>query len=524
VASVLAVGTQATLGHALPLESEDVGFEQLFVDSLDEVYPEQCTSPAGLPQFLDGTYVTQSTSQYSMGGRTLNSWLDAYYKLHVVQFQNGQLCYKTKLIRTGYYNKSVAKHTVAGGVLFLETTPPRECFFGGLCNIKGPNDNNFAVSYRMRDADGGFRYALMTDTNVHLDFDVQSLTVVGTRKFEDHFAKFLHMQQGGGTHLQCEAGKGTSASDCNGDLFGVVFEQGKDSIVDLYRLRAGRPDVRELIAHVPVAHTPGSLHSFGITDDVAIIPSQPFEIDASSMLLKGLDIMHSVKDTGNVTPIYLVDLHNGSVKQVSFPAPIFYVHIVNSWQNSTHFVFDASVFERQPFTLDDPAMVLAVLRNKTARDAADNTQTIRRYAIDRATDGVTEEPLTHGPSLIDFPKVAPSRYGHPYCVYYGVEWKHNGLEYGSWAVRKHNLCTGEVAFYHKPSSYLSEPVFVPGHGADEDDGVVLTIRTNGLTGQSDYLVLDAKTMAVISEATLPHQVGWFAHGAYYPNIPGSVVV
>merc|ERR1711972_603224 len=139
--------------------------------------------------------------------------------------------------------------------------------------------------------------------------------------------------------------------------------------------------------------------------------------------------------------------------------------------------FDASVYERQPFTMDNPAMSLSVLRNKTARDAGDNTQTVRRYAIDRSTDMVTEERLTAGPSMIDFPRVAPSRYGKPYCIYYGIEWKHNGREHGSWALRKHNLCTGDVAFYFEPSTFLSEPFFVPRHVANEneDDGVLMSV-------------------------------------------------
>jgi len=510
---------------AAAVEPEDKGFETLFRESLDEVYPAHCVDVAGLPGFLDGTYVTQSTAQYGMGGKEFNAWLDSYWKVHAVQLKQGHLCYKSKIIRTGFYNNSLEKGTVAGQVLFLETTPPRECYLGGVCNVFGAaNDNNFAASYRVADEkNGGYRYALMTDTNVHLDFDIDTLAVIGSRKFDDHFGKLFHMQQGGGTHLQCEAGKGNSATDCQGDLFGVVFEQGATNLVDLYRLRAGKPDVRELVAHIPVPWAPGSLHSFGITDDFAIIPMSPFTIDGLS-LLKGHDIMGSIKSMGDTTPIFLVDLHDGSIRNVTFQGAIHYVHVVNSWQNDTHVVFDASVFERQPFTLDNPAMVLSVLRNKTARDSATNTQTIRRYAIDRSSDSVTEQKLTHGPEMIDFPRVASSKYGRPYCVYYGIEWNHNGREYGSWALRKQNFCTGEVVFHYEPNNYLSEPTFVSNGGGTEDGGVVMTMRTNGVTGQSDHLVLDAKTMRIVSETRLPHQLGFWGHGAYFSNVAPVVIV
>lgn len=504
-------------GAAAP---EDIGFEDLFTDSLEEVYPEQCQSPSGLPTFLDGNFVLQTTAQYSMGDRHFGSWLDAYWKIHTVKFSAGTMCYKTKVIRTGYYNNSLAKDTVAPGVLFLETEPPRDCFLGGLCNMfhsfGAANDNNFAISYRIPDSKGGYRYALMTDTEVHLDFDINTLDVIGSRDFQDSYVKPLHMLQGGGTHLQCEAGKGTSADDCQGDLFGVTFEQGPTNIVDLYRLKAGSPDVRELISHVHVPYVPGSLHSFGITDDYAIIPLSPFTVNAVTML-EGGDLMHAMDIKDDKTVIKLVNLKNGRVKSYTLSSPLWYVHIVNSWQNGNEVLFDVSAFEDQPFTLDNPAMVLPVLRNKTARDAADNFQTIKRVTINLDTGSVVIKQLTTGTGMIDFPKVSPSKYGRPYCIYYAVEWKHNGVEYGSWALRKHNVCTDEVIFHYEPNNYFSEGIFVPNGGSAEDDGVVMTMHTNGVTNTSTMLILDARTMEPLSEAELPHKLGWFGHGAYFPT-------
>jgi len=217
-------------------------------------------------------------------------------------------------------------------------------------------------------------------------------------------------------------------------------------------------------------------------------------------------------------------LHDGSVKQVTFPEEIYYVHIVNSWQNDTHLVFDASSWDRQPFSFDNPAMVLSVLRNKTARDSATNSESIRRYSIDRTSGVVSQQWLTDGPGIIDFPKVSPSKYGKEHCIYYGVEWKHNGVDYGSWALRKHNVCTGTVIFHHEASTYLSEPVFVPDGGPNEDDGVIITVRTSGISKESHFLVLDARTMREVAESKLKYMVGWYAHGSYFPNKQPSALV
>merc|ERR1711862_307427 len=131
-------------------------------------------------------------------------------------------------------------------------------------------------------------------------------------------------------------------------------------------------------------------------------------------------------------------------------------------------------------------MILDVLRNKTARDTYNNTQTVRRYTIDLETGDTTETYLSEGPCLVDFPKVHPKKQGKEYCIYYAVEWKHNGQDYGSWALRKHNVCTGDVKWFYEPSNYLAEGVFVPDGGPNEDDGFVLSTRTNGKTGLSDF--------------------------------------
>lgn len=498
--------------------AEDIGFECMFYDYPQQVYPAKCFPAPKLPSYLDGTFIIQSTAKYSMGNRSFGSWLDTFWKIHSLALGNGEVCYKSKFIATGYYNESLARGTVAPGILFLETTPPRDCAAGGMCNLAGANDNNFAVSYRIEDGlhSGKYRYALMTDTEIHLDFDLDTLAVRGKREFKDDFKLPLHIQKGGGTHLHCEAGKGFSAGNCDGHLYGLVFEQGKSNNVDLYRLTQGNPDMRELIAHVGIPWTPGSFHSFGLTEDYAVLPLMPYTIDGVSMM-KGSDLLHSIKDTGPITPIFLVNLKDGSIRNFTFESTLYYVHVVNSWQNETHVELDVSAFVNEPFTIDNPAMVLNILRNKTARDISDNVQTIRRLSINLSSGKVTEVYLTSGPGLIDFPMIHPNKRGLPYCIYYGIEWKHNGRDYGSWALRKHNLCTGEVQFFYEANTYLSEGTFIPSPGGtNEDDGVLMLIQTSGLTNGSSLILLDARTLSPVEQVPIPETVGWMGHGAFYP--------
>merc|ERR1711908_127155 len=88
------------------LQREDINFETLFEDSTDEVWPAAKCFAVRLPSHLAGYFVIQSTSRYSMGGRAFNSWLDAFWKIHSFELSSGNsLCYKSRRILTGFYNK-----------------------------------------------------------------------------------------------------------------------------------------------------------------------------------------------------------------------------------------------------------------------------------------------------------------------------------------------------------------------------------------------------------------------------------
>lgn len=336
-AGFVAYVSGCTNAFSLP---EDIGFETLFNNHTAEVLKQQCVAiPHAIAMLnLTGHFVIQSSSQYGMGGQSFRAWLDAYWHIHKFTLREGSLCYKARRIRTGFYNDSISQGAVAPGVLFMETMPARKGCHpripgipAGLCNLLAPNDNNFAVSYRIKDKKN-YRYSLMTDTELHLDFDIDSLTVIGKRHFKDHFARPLHIRKGGGTHLQCEVGKGSAAGDCNGDMYGVVFEQGSSNAIDLYRLRSGKADLRELVARVPVPYAPGSMHSFGLTKDYAILPLQPFTFDAHVMM-EGGDLMHAIRTkNATQTSIYIISLKDGNVQTATLDGALYYVHTVNSFQ------------------------------------------------------------------------------------------------------------------------------------------------------------------------------------------------
>ena len=69
-----------------------------------------------------------------------------------------------------------------------------------------------------------------------------------------------------------------------------------------------------------------------------------------------------------------------------------------------------------------------------------------------------------------------------------------------------------------PDGYVGEPLFVPT-GADEDDGVVLTMIFDAASQRSAIVGLDARDVAArpLFTARLRHHVPYALHGSFNPD-------
>jgi len=157
---------------------DDIGYGLMFEDSINETN-WKCWQPAGMPAWLNGSFILPTVGQFSFGGREFKGVLDGFGKMNRFQFSRGELCYKSKMMRTGFYNESHQLGTVGPGMLFDETVPPRSCPKGSpkypSCNIKAPNDNTFVNVERL-----GETYTTWTDSTNADTFDPLSLDVTGS--------------------------------------------------------------------------------------------------------------------------------------------------------------------------------------------------------------------------------------------------------------------------------------------------------------------------------------------------------
>ncbi|KAF3481068.1 carotenoid cleavage dioxygenase 1 [Arthroderma uncinatum] len=145
----------------------------------------------------------------------------------------------------------------------------------------------------------------------------------------------------------------------------------------------------------------------------------------------------------------------------------------------------------------------------------------------RATLEFKSEPI-QAPEL---PTMNPRYITRPHRYIYGVNFTGNSTFLDG--LVKMDTKTHEAKYWSYHGQNAGEPIFVPrtksgpfGSGSlngaspdaedidDEDDGVLLSVVLDGLSGKSYLLVLDAKTMTEVGRADVHGAIGFGFHGVH----------
>jgi len=271
---------------------------------------------------------------------------------------------------------------------------------------------------------------------------------------------------------------------------------------------------RTLLAHVPMK---GAMyfHSFGVSENYVVLPCN-MELGGKGGFMgigDGWDGIHVVDRAGDVT--------------IFNTTKFFHVHIANTFENDTGIVMDLGTFPKVPFS--PHALSTASFLNKTERDIYQGTMTerIHMHMSGPKKGQVTREHLGVPGRQVDFFKINHQVWGLPYCVYYGVEWFHNDVDYASMAVLKHNVCNNTRTYWSKQYSYPGEPYFLPRGVAStpdaEDDGLLFFVTLNGTRKASDFVILDGKTLEEVAVTELDVHIPFLAHGQFVPRATHKVM-
>jgi len=501
----------------------DIGYENLFVTQNVSIH--KCIKGPSLPSYMTGFFIISSLGQFEMKEQRLRGLFDAFGKMHRFHWtSNDTMCYTTKMMDTEFYNESIRLGKVAPSNLFYETDPPRG--YSGMKNIAGPIDNVFVNTYRLG-AKPNTIYRAITDAQSGLEFDPSSLHMVSNITWKDRLDKpgppLVYMS--GSAHPQRD-GAAWNETGClynvrpSATMMGGLFPK-----VEMYKVCPDKPSFREVIGSYHPKKMP-YFHSWGLTERYAVLPHMPFTIDVLPMMMGGtiVDSFKDVANKDNTTTIMVMPLDGSAAMEFEAPGSIYFTHSINAYETENSVVYDMCSFSENPFV---QASELAFYLNATMRNAMPlglrgTVIRLEMYTSGAKKGSISVNQISEQNTATDFATKNMDFNKKHYCFYYAVEWFHGtgvgASTYGSMAVVKQNVCTGQRDYWYKASHYPSEPRFVDDFSSNiEDHGRLIFTVMNGLTRQSSMVVLDASTMTDVAIYELESTIGFTTHGEFYPD-------
>lgn len=319
-----------------------------------------------------------------------------------------------------------------------------------------------------------------------------------------------------------------------GDFFNYNLDVGYPAIYRVFRT-SKKTGETTILASVPAR--PAFVHSFFLTEEHVILCvwNSHFKDGGLGLLLNG-NILDSMGPYDPSIPSmwYVIDRIHGQGLLATYEGPPFFAfHSINAWS------------EASPGDPSKSDIVCELITHSNSSDA-----TGAWYDILAADPPIPPEVLLEGrkqtevqfsrfrlPTVPDSPytKEDIKRVVHEYSVLNEVGPELPVLN-GKYLMRPHRytyaptnrgLSTyfdGLVKFDSQTKEHLlwtehghspGEGLFVANpEGVSEDDGVLLSVVLNGLTGKSYLLCLDAKTMKELGRADVPGPIGFGFHGAH----------
>jgi carotenoid cleavage dioxygenase-like enzyme len=284
-----------------------------------------------------------------------------------------------------------------------------------------------------------------------------------------------------------------------------------------------------------------------------IIPAQPFDrstCHASDD--RGMKIVRWSGCMWHQTCVFaytlqVVPLNGGPPSTFTIPSfQLFYTHVINTFETPESIIFDLVVYDKNMFqyvmSLDEYRD--AAIRNVQGRSLLGTVRRVQLLTSGSRRGDVLMTPISSSSVSTDFPNINKRFSGRPHCVYYAVEWFHDGISYGSMAIVKQNLCASTTTtttatatnpvlqvqapvYWYKPGYFPSEPTFVSAPlntfssvGA-EDDGVIMFTVMHGATQESALVIVNATTMSTISWSNVPTTMTFTTHGQFYSGISSA---
>jgi beta,beta-carotene 9',10'-dioxygenase len=454
-----------------------------------ELSLERLPVDGAIPRWLSGTLVRNGPAQFEVGDTALHHWFDGLAMLHRFSFNEGRVSYANRFLQTEAY-RAAQRGDISFGAF---ATAPQRSLIGRAKSMIKPSftDNcNFGVA-RLGDT-----CIAMTETPVPVAFSLETLETLDVPYSPPGHHVTAHPHQDPRT----------------GELIAYATRFGRHPT---YRVFAQKDrESQRIVAEIP-AGEPSYMHSFGLTERHVLLTACPFVVNPLQLGLSGRPFIENFRwEPDRGTTFFVIDRDSGKLRGRFETKGFFAFHHVNTFERGGEIVADLITYE-SPDVID--ALYLEQLRTTPPSEKVHGR--LIRFCIDTGSGAVREEQLCD--EMLEMPQIDyGARNGKPYRFVYGASVDTDtGGEPADFLDRivKVDLANGSVTPWQEPASYPGEPFFVPSPERDrgEDDGVLLTVVLDSRGPGSYLLVLDAKSLAELGRAFVPHHIPLGFHGQYF---------
>lgn len=465
-------------------------FELGFGNTESEIAVDRLPVEGTIPEWLTGTLVRNGPGALSVGEQRYRHWFDGLAMLHKFSFHQGNVSYANRFLQSKAYQSAME----TGEITYSEfATDPCRSLFARIMAVFSPQPTDNAKVSIGKVAD---RYLALCETPIQVEFDPQTLETVGVFSYENGIPGEMT----------------TAHPHYDGDAaYNLVTRFNRVSQYRIYRVQdQGQP---ERIGAVPVKQ-PAYMHSFGMSQNYAIITEFPLVVNPVHLLLWLKPFIENYNwKPQRGTPFWVVNRHTGEVVGRYDSDPFFAFHHVNSFERGSDLFIDVVSYP-------DASIISQYYLNRLADERQDIPQgELRRYHIDlRGKKRATYEVLSD--AGIELPRFDYDSYNTngDYRYVYGIGTDTSLPAEFYNRIVKVNVQEREAAYWSEAHCYPGEPVFIPSpQRKTEDDGVLISVVLDANQGRSYLLVLDAASLDEIARAYVPQPILFGYHGEFFES-------
>lgn len=458
----------------------------------DEVELQQTPVSGSIPTWLTGTLVRTGPAKFEVGQQKYNHWFDGLGMLHRFSLEEGRVSYGNKFIQSRAYLHAMENDQIS----FREfATDPDPKLFHHVSQGYEPHGTDNAIVNVVRIKD---KILATTQMPLPIEIDARTLRTKGTFDFEDDLPD----------------GFTTPHPHVDGDyLYNFTISLDPPVSHNLYRFDG---TTRELMTTIP-SEAPSFVNSFAITDSYVVLVEQPYRLDYMSLIAGGKAFANCF-DWHPEQPctFWVIAKSDGEVLRQFETDAFFFLHHINAYQDDDGLVLDMVTYR-------DPKIIDALYLDNLLAGGSIPVPQPRRFHLSWAEGTVTSKPLRD--AFVELPRVNYELVnGRPYRYFYGFG------GYGSLlggeeltfdfanSLVKVDTSGGPTETWQEAGCFPGEPVFVPRPGSqEEDDGALLSVVLDSQSERSFLLVLDARSMAELGRADLPHHVPFSLGGNFFTD-------